>query len=73
MKNSNNVIAREKRQLEKLTRVQSKGAWVGYFGMLLFLVGFVNIIDEVTSNLSVSVQSSFVTEFFVILLALFFL
>ncbi len=65
MKNSSNVIVREKRQLERLTRIQSKGAWVGYFGMLLFLVGFVNIIDEVTSNLSVTVQSSFVTEFFV--------
>ncbi len=65
MKNRSNVIIREKRQLERLERVQSKGAWVGYFGMLLFLVGFVNIIDEVTSNLSVSVQSSFVTEFFV--------
>lgn len=65
MKNSNNVIIREKRQLERLSRIQSKGAWAGYFGMLLFLVGFVNIIDEVTSNLSVSVQSSFVTEFFV--------
>ena len=45
--------------------MQAKGCWAGYFGMLLFLVGFVNIIDEVTSNLSVSVQSSFVTEFFV--------
>ncbi len=65
MKNESNVIVREKRQLERLTRIRSKGEWAGYFGMLLFLVGFVNIIDEVTSNLSVSVQSSFVTEFFV--------
>lgn len=61
----NKIILREQHQLEKLKRVQSKGNWAGYFGMLLFLVGFVNIIDEVTSNLSVSVQSSFVTEFFV--------
>ncbi|MBQ3135968.1 MAG: MFS transporter [Clostridia bacterium] len=65
MKENKKTILREQRQLEKLTRMQSKGAWAGYFGMLLFLVGFVNIIDEVTSNLSVSVQSSFVTEFFV--------
>ncbi len=36
-----------------------------YFLLLLFIIAFVNIIDEVTSNLSVSVQSSFVTEFFV--------
>ena len=65
MKDNKKIILREQHQLEKLTRIQSKGAWVGYFGMLIFLVGFVNIIDEVTSNLSVSVQSSFVTEFFV--------
>lgn len=65
MKDSNKIILKEKRQLEKLTRMQSKSTWAGYFAMLLFLVGFVNIIDEVTSNLSVSVQSSFVTEFFV--------
>ncbi len=65
MKDHRKILRKEQRQLEKLTRIQSKGAWVGYFGMLLFLVGFVNIIDEVTSNLSVSVQSSFVTEFFV--------
>ncbi len=65
MKDNRRTVQREQRQLEKLTRIQSKGAWVGYFGMLIFLVGFVNIIDEVTSNLSVTVQSSFVTEFFV--------
>ncbi len=36
-----------------------------YFLVLLVLIAFVNIIDEVTSNLTVTVQSSFVTEFFV--------
>ncbi len=61
----NKIILKEQRQLEKLNRARSGSNWAGYFGMLLFLVGFVNIIDEVTSNLSVSVQSSFVTEFFV--------
>ncbi|MBE6774809.1 MAG: MFS transporter [Ruminococcaceae bacterium] len=65
MKDNSKIIKREQRQLARLTRMQAKGCWAGYFGMLLFLVGFVNIIDEVTSNLSVSVQSSFVTEFFV--------
>ena len=46
MKDSNKIILKEKRQLEKLTRMQSKSTWAGYFAMLLFLVGFVNIIDE---------------------------
>ncbi len=65
MKDTRKIVLKEQRQFKKLTRMQNKGTWAGYFGMLLFLVGFVNIIDEVTSNLSVSVQSSFVTEFFV--------
>ena len=55
----------EYRQLTKLKRVQSKTSSSGYFFVILFLIALVNIIDEVTSNLSVTVQSSFVTEFFV--------
>ena len=65
MKTKEKIIASEERELKKLTARRSKGNYAGYFGMLLFLVAFVNILDEVTSNLSVSVQSSFVTEFFV--------
>ena len=65
MKTKEKIIAKEERQLEKLMKVKNKGTYAGYFGMLLFLIAFVNILDEVTSNLSVSVQSSFVTEFFV--------
>ena len=42
-----------------------KGTSGSYFLILLVIIAFVNIIDEVTSNLSVSVLSSFVTEFFV--------
>lgn len=59
------IIASEEKQLKKLKARSSKGNYSGYFIVLLFLIAFVNIIDEVTSNLSVSVQSSFVTEFFV--------
>lgn len=55
----------EERQLASLQKKNAKGMGSMYFVMLLFIIAFVNIIDEVTSNLSVSVQSSFVTEFFV--------
>ncbi len=65
MKTKEKIIASEQKQLSKLQRVSAKGNYAGYFLMLLFLIALVNIIDEVTSNLSVSVQSSFVTEFFV--------
>lgn len=63
--NKEKVIASEQKQLKKLTARRAKGSYRGYFMVLLFLIALVNIIDEVTSNLSVSVQSSFVTEFFV--------
>ncbi|MBQ7296527.1 MAG: MFS transporter [Clostridia bacterium] len=65
MKTKEKIIASEQKQLSKLQKVAAKGNYAGYFFVLLFLIALVNIIDEVTSNLSVSVQSSFVTEFFV--------
>ena len=65
MKTKEKIIASEERELKRLKANRSRGNYAGYFGMLIFLVAFVNILDEVTSNLSVSVQSSFVTEFFV--------
>ena len=65
MKTKEKIIASEERKLKKLTAVKNKGNYSGYFAMLIFLVAFVNILDEVTSNLTVTVQSSFVTEFFV--------
>ncbi len=55
----------EERQLARLTRTAQKEQRRYYFLFLLVMIAVVNIIDEVTSNLSVSVQSSFVTEFFV--------
>ena len=55
----------EEKQLASLKKKDAKGTSGAYFIILLFIIAFVNIIDEVTSNLSVSVQSSFVTEFFV--------
>lgn len=65
VKNKEKTIAAEERQLKKLLARREKGNYSGYFMVLIFLIALVNIIDEVTSNLSVSVQSSFVTEFFV--------
>lgn len=56
---------KEEKQLRRLTAQQSKGTYVGYFAVILFLITFVNVIDEVTSNLPNSLQSSYITEFFV--------
>ena len=55
----------EQRQLSRLTKTKEKGNYQGYFLILLSLIALVNIVDEVTSNLTVTVQSAFVTEFFV--------
>ena len=62
---STTALQKESRQLEKLRKVQKKGNSSKYFLVLLMLIAIVNILDEVTSNLTVTVQSSFVTEFFV--------
>lgn len=59
------IKSAEARQLSSLKAKSTAGTSGAYFIVLLFIIAFVNIIDEVTSNLSVSVQSSFVTEFFV--------
>lgn len=59
------VIERENKQLSRLNRTRTKGVYSGYFFVLLCLIAIVNILDEVTSNLTVTVQSSFITEFFV--------
>lgn len=69
MKNSVKKTARQKafeeRQYASLVKKATKKTGSTYFFILLLIIALVNIIDEVTSNLSVSVQSSFVTEFFV--------
>lgn len=54
----------EQKQISRLKRMQTGGS-SKYFFILLILIAIVNILDEVTSNLTVTVQSSFVTEFFV--------
>lgn len=61
----NKTMTRESKQLSRLNKTKAKGNYRGYFLILLSLIALVNIIDEVTSNLTVTVQSSFVTEFFV--------
>ena len=65
MKSTTAAVQKEGRQLARLKKVQSKGNSGKYFLVLLILIAIVNILDEVTSNLTVTVQSSFVTEFFV--------
>ena len=65
MKTSEKIELKENKQISKLRKMQMKGTSGKYFFVLLVLIAIVNIIDEVTSNLTVTVQSSFVTEFFV--------
>ncbi len=64
-KNTYRVLQREKNELAKLQKVKNRNSGSKYFFVLLLLIAIVNILDEVTSNLTVTVQSSFVTEFFV--------
>ncbi len=62
MKTKEKITAKESKQLNRLKNTKT---YSGYFFVLLCLIAIVNILDEVTSNLTVTVQSSFVTEFFV--------
>lgn len=59
------VIAKEQKQLAKLTAKKEKGTYKWYFAVILFLIAFVNIIDEISSGLPSYVQSSIVTDFLV--------
>lgn len=65
MKTIEKIMKSEKRELERLKKMQNRNSGSRYFLVLLMLIAVVNILDEVTSNLTVTVQSSFVTEFFV--------
>ncbi len=65
MKQQQEIINKEQRELARLQKTKTAGRGSGYFLILLILIAVVNILDEVTSNLTVTVQSSFITEFFV--------
>ena len=65
MKTEEKILQKEKREIERLGKMQKRSSGGKYFLVLLILIAIVNILDEVTSNLTVTVQSSFVTEFFV--------
>ena len=64
MKTTEKIVKSEQKQITKLQKMQTRGS-SKYFFVLLMLIAIVNILDEVTSNLTVTVQSSFITEFFV--------
>lgn len=59
------TLTSENKELARLKKMQNRSSGSKYFLILLCLIAIVNILDEVTSNLTVTVQSSFVTEFFV--------
>ncbi len=65
MKTTEKILKSENREIERFKKMQSRSSGSKYFLVLLVLIAIVNILDEVTSNLTVTVQSSFVTEFFV--------
>ena len=65
MKTTEKILKSEQRELARFRKMQSRSSGSRYFFVLLALIAIVNILDEVTSNLTVTVQSSFVTEFFV--------
>ena len=65
LKTAEKVIKSEQREVTRLKKMQNRSSGSRYFLILLMLIAIVNILDEVTSNLTVTVQSSFVTEFFV--------
>ncbi len=65
MKTTEKILNSEQRELARLQRMKSRTSGSKYFLILLVLIAVVNILDEVTSNLTVTVQSSFITEFFV--------
>ena len=65
MKPGIKIAGKESKQISKLKKMQNRSSGSRYFFILLMLIAVVNILDEVTSNLTVTVQSSFVTEFFV--------
>ena len=65
MKTAEKILKSENREISRLKKMQNRSSGSRYFLVLLVLIAIVNILDEVTSNLTVTVQSSFVTEFFV--------
>ncbi len=65
MKTAEKILQSEKKEISRLQKMQTRSAGGRYFLVLIALIAIVNILDEVTSNLTVTVQSSFVTEFFV--------
>ncbi len=65
MNTTEKITKQENREIARLKKMQNRSSGSKYFFILLMLIALVNILDEVTSNLTVTVQSSFVTEFFV--------
>jgi MFS family permease len=65
MKTVEKITLNEQKEIKRLKKMQGRSNSSKYFLVLLMLIAIVNILDEVTSNLTVTVQSSFVTEFFV--------
>ena len=60
------ILAREQKELAKLESKKAKPWQKGYYGYLLVILSVIYIMDEVTSGIRGTVQSSIVNEFFVV-------
>ena len=66
MKTPEQIYAAEQKELTKWEAQAAKPWKKGYYGYLLVILSIIYIMDEVTSNIRGSVQSSIVNEFFVV-------
>ena len=65
-KTSARILLREQKELAKWEAKKAKPWQKGYYGYLLVILSVIYIMDEVTSGIRGTVQSSIVNEFFVI-------
>ena len=56
MKTAEKITLKEQKEIKRLKKMQGRGDSSKYFFVLLMLIAIVNILDEVTSNLTVTVQ-----------------
>lgn len=56
--------AREAKELAKWERIRSKPQTKYYFPVLMLVIGVIYIMDEITSNINSSMQSSIIFDFF---------
>lgn len=59
------IIAREQRELQRLTALKEKKKGSGYFWVLFVIIILVNMLDEVSSSIGGTVTTNMIEDFFV--------